>query len=85
MASGIYKVKCLGIRMAEEGYVNIVNSTSYSFLVVFMDGSREIVECKANSDTAKILINYIDIDDSNTIASIQEDLRNIQKTVSRIE
>lgn len=58
----ISRVKCLGVRTAEETKVlGTYNSTIYCFLVEYTDRSREICECEANSKQIAKLINYIEM------------------------
>lgn len=57
----VQKVKLLGIRTAEQTKVfSTVNSSLFCVLVLYVDGTKELVECEAK-EFQKNYINFIEI------------------------
>lgn len=57
----IQKVKLLGIRTAEQTKVfSTINSSMYCMIVLYTDGTKELVECESKEFQAKYL-NFVEM------------------------
>lgn len=57
----IKKVKLLGIRTAEQTKVfSTVNSSMYCMIVLYTDGTKELIECESKEFQKKYL-NFVDM------------------------